>query len=80
MTYLIDDVWCIVKEFMLDWRVGWNKNMKLPLEDVKYRLPTILVGERYDMVSKLYHTTFKMGNGLELRVSNTYNISENCWC
>tara|TARA_Y100001970_G_C14102113_1_gene786053 strand:+ start:477 stop:815 length:339 start_codon:yes stop_codon:yes gene_type:complete len=85
MTYLIDDAWCIVKEFMLDWRKGWNKKMNLPLQDIKRRLPRILIGERYDMKTKLYYTTFRPSymkpwiEGEELRVSNKYNPDENFW-
>ena len=86
MTYLIDDVWLIVKEFMLDWRRSWHKNMNIVYEDgIKCRYPTRLVGERYDIKTKLYYTTFSSDynilgrDGLELRVSNTYSASENQW-
>jgi len=85
MTYLIDDAWCIVKEFMLDWRRCWNKKMTNILKDINKRLPKRLIGERYDMKTNLYHTTFSSDynilgrDGLELRVSNTYSASENQW-
>ena len=81
MTYLVDDIWCIVKEFMLDWKIGWNKKMKLTFEDIKSRLPRTLMIERYDMKTKLYHTTFRTHDGVhkELRVCNNYNTSENRW-
>jgi len=48
MTYLIDDVWGIVKEFMLDWRKGWGEKMKLVVGDINKRLPRMLVGN--DMI------------------------------
>tara|TARA_A100001011_G_C14043683_1_gene728866 strand:+ start:17 stop:331 length:315 start_codon:yes stop_codon:yes gene_type:complete len=89
MTYLADDVWGIVKEFMLDWKIGWNKKMKLTLEDINSRLPRYLIMERYDMKTKLYHTTFSAPSVRprswsscgreELRVCNNYNASENRW-
>ena len=83
MIYLADDVWGIVKEFMLDWKIGWNKKMKLTLEDIKSHLPRYLIGERYDMKTKLYHTTFRVpyctGWKEEQRVCNHYNSSENRW-
>jgi hypothetical protein len=84
MTYLIDDVWLIVKEFMLDWRRSWHKNMNTVWEDgIKCCYPTRLVGERYDIKTKLYYTTFRSDynilGGLELRVSNTYSASANQW-
>jgi hypothetical protein len=57
--YLMEDVWVIVKEFMLDWKNGWNKKMKVVLEEgIKCHYPQRLVGERYDIKTKLYYTTF----------------------
>lgn len=87
MTYIIDDAWVIVKEFMLDWKIGWNRKMTNILEDINKRLPRFLIGERYDMKTKLYHTTFRapcvrpwLGGGKEeLRVSNNYNVNETRW-
>ena len=84
MTYLIDDTWDIVKEFMLDWRISWNKRMKPTLENIKRRLPTFMVGERYDTKTKLHHTTYRapsvrpwVGCGrLESRISSNYNALE----
>lgn len=78
--YLVDDAWNVVKEYMLDWRVGWNKRFSSTLESIKQRLPTTLVGERYDMETRLYSTTFRRNNnGLELRVSSSYCATENRW-
>lgn len=83
MTYLTDDVWDIVKEFMLDWKIGWDKKIQMTFEDIKSRLPRMLIMERYDMKAKLYYITFRVPyrNGWkeELRVCNHYNSIENRW-
>ena len=82
MVYLLDDVWGIVKEFMLDWKRGWHRKMKLILDDVRCNYPRILVEERYSMKTSLYYTTFSVPNyqhSLELRVCNQYDIKENEW-
>ena len=91
MTYLIDDAWKIVKDFMLDWKTMWNKKMTNILKDIHKRLPKRLIAERYDMKTNLYHTTFRftirtstshMGsirNVFEKRVCNLYDRKENEW-
>lgn len=80
MTYLVDDVWCIVKEFMLDWKGSWYKNMNLVFDDIKCHYPNTLVVEGYSMKTRLYYTTFLVHLGtFEERFCNQYDIKENEW-
>ena len=32
MYYIPEDVWTIIKEFMLDWKKSWHKKLKLSLD------------------------------------------------
>lgn len=81
--YFQDDIWKIIKDYTLDWKSTWHKKLKLCLgpKYIKTLYPTELYGERYDMKTKLYYTTFKVPgkDKIELRVSSSYDIVENNW-
>jgi len=77
-VFIPDDVWGIVKEFMLDWFGTWKRNMKLSLEpsigeiNVGIKCPRKFVGERYDMINKLYYSTFVVRGDRQVQISSEY--------
>ena len=45
MNYFPDDVWLIIKEFMLDWQKSWHKKLQLSLD---CRWLNISNGDKYE--------------------------------